>query len=110
MNSILAYYRDLGVDVPQKHARMGLLERWLGYLPLGTLGGYFLGTRILLLYALAFLPAAAAELFLMARGCRPWTFFRGKPLKTVVLVFLLEAYNVTLYFMVGVLLGILLSS
>jgi hypothetical protein len=39
LKDIMRYYRSLGVKVPDRHARLGLLERWIGYLP----GGFVMG-------------------------------------------------------------------
>ncbi len=104
---IIEFYRGWGVEIPPKHAKGGLVERLAGYLPVGVVSGYFLGTTSLLLLLLVLPFAGGLEFYLMLRGFRPWTFFKGKPRILVLKVFLLEAYNASAYFMLGVMLGIL---
>jgi hypothetical protein len=104
---IVDFYRGWGVEIPLRHAKAGLVERLVGYLPVGVVGGHFLGATALLLFLLALPLAGGPEFYLMSRGFRPWTFFRGKPRILVLKVFLLEAYNASAYFMLGVMLGIL---
>jgi hypothetical protein len=104
---IIDFYRGWGVEIPPRHAKAGLVERLVGYLPVGMLSGHFLGAAALLLFLLVLPAAGGAEFYLMSKGFRPWTFFRGKPRILVFKIFLLEAYNAFAYFTLGVGLGIL---
>lgn len=108
LDRILDFYRGWGVDIPPAHARLGLLERWVGYLPVGAIAGKYLGVRSLMLFLGVFPLAGALELYLMWKGVKPWGFFRGKPRKSVTKIFLLEAYNCFNYFALGVLIGVIL--
>lgn len=109
LRRILAYYSSLGVRVPPRHARYGLLERWVGYMPAGFVIGWFVGGWMALLIILAVLALMGpVELYLMWRGVRPWNFFRGKPRSAVTKIFLLEGYNAAGYFLLGALIGALL--
>jgi len=109
LNKILDFYRHWGVGIPLSHAKAGLIERWVGYFPVGIAAGYYLGIYAILLF-LAVLPfAGGLELYLMCRGIRPWVFFKGKPKSVVARIFLLEAYNCFAYFVLGVTVGILIS-
>ncbi len=107
LDGILGYYRSRwGIQIPMRHAELGLLERWVGYFPIGTASGYFLGLKLtLVIWLIAFSLGGSLELFLMMKGCRPWNFFRSVPRAAVIRVFLLEAYNVTGYFVLGACLG-----
>lgn len=108
LKRILNFYQRCGVEIPLKHAKIGLLERWIGYLPVGFVGGCFLGLKALLIYLVILFPAGLLEFYLMSRGTRPWSFFKAKARGTVAKIFLLEAYNASSYFMLGVGLGMLL--
>lgn len=108
LRRILRYYRSLGVRVPWGHAKAGLLERWVGYLPAGFILGRFTGFVQALLLVLAVLAVLGPiELCLMIRGVRPWRFFRGKDPKFVAKIFLLEGYNVIGYFLLGAVIGVI---
>jgi len=106
LGKILNFYRKWGVEIPIAHARVGLVERWVGYLPVGTVAGYYLGLDSLLLFLGVAPMAGALEFLLMCKGVRPWSFFKGKPRKVVAKVFLLEAYNCFAYFVLGMFIGI----
>ncbi len=49
------------------------------------------------------------ELYLMHRGVKPWKFFKGKSLKLVTKIFLLEGYNAIGYYLFGALLALLVN-
>lgn len=96
--------------MPWGHAKAGLVERWVGYLPAGFIIGWFAGFWMALLIALAVLAfLGPIELYLMHRGVKPWKFFKRKPLKLVTKIFLLEGYNAIGYYMLGALLALLLN-
>ena len=106
LRRILEYYRSIGVRVPLRHAKLGLVERWVGYLPAGLATGWILNFPAAVLIILAACAIAGPpELLLMARGVAPWKFFHGQPLRTICTVFLLEAYNAAGYFLLGALIG-----
>ncbi|MDI6642745.1 MAG: hypothetical protein QMD95_01655 [Candidatus Hodarchaeaceae archaeon] len=108
LQRILKYYRSLGVRVPWGHAKAGLVERWVGYLPAGFIIGRFAGFILALLLMLAVLAVLGPiELWLMIKGVRPWKFFRGKDPIFVAKIFLLEGYNAVGYFLLGAALGAL---
>ncbi len=108
MEKILRYYAEKGVLVPRSHAKLAMLERWVGYLPAGFLLGRWLGAlRALSLFLLGVLLGGPVEVLLMWRGKTPWPFLRGKGGKLLVRIFLLEGYNVLGYFALGLLLGVL---
>ena len=99
---ILRYYKSLGVRVPWDHAKKGLVERWIGYMPIGFIIGWFTGFWTALLIALTVLVILGpVELYLMCRGVRPWKFFKRRPSKVVAKIFLLEGYNAIGYFLLG---------
>ena len=109
LRRILKYYRSLGVRIPWSHARAGEVERWVGYLPAGFVLGWLAGFWIALSIALVLLALLGpVEIYLMYRGVKPWRFFKGRPLKLVVRIFLLEGYNVIGYFLLGASLALLL--
>ena len=106
---VLSHYSSLGVEIPIRHARLGMAERWFGYLPAGFFICWytsFLTTLIVILLALA--AVGPLELYLMWQGFGPWKFFRGKPRRVVVKIFLLEGYNMLGYFLLGALLRLLI--
>ncbi len=110
LKRILKYYRSLGVRVPWGHAKAGMIERLIGYLPAGFILGWFAGFWIALLIVFAVLALLGPiELYLMYRGIKPWKFFKRKPLKLVAKIFLLEGYNVIGYFLLGALLALLFN-
>ena len=110
LKRIVAYYRSLGVRVPMSHARLGTVERWVGYLPAGFVIGWFAGFWMALAIAFAILALLGpVELYLMYRGVRPWRFFKGNPLKLVAKIFLLEGYNALGYYLLGALLALLVN-
>ena len=107
---ILKYYSSFGVRVPWNHAKAGLVERWVGYLPAGFVIGWFAGFWMAFLIAFAILAIVGPiELYLMHRGVRPWRFFKGKPPKLVAKIFLLEGYNAIGYYLLGALLALLVN-
>ena len=55
LRNILAYYSSVGVEIPPAHAKLGMVERWLGYLPVGLAACWFLGPLASALIALAVL-------------------------------------------------------
>lgn len=111
LKRILEYYRVLGVDVPWRHVKLGMVERWAGYVPVAALAGLVFGFWMSLLIFLVFCAIfGTIELYLMRRGTWPWKFFKGKPPKLVTKVFLLEIYNVAGYFVLGVGLGSLIRT
>ena len=104
LRNILAYYGSMGVEIPLPHAKLGMVERWLGYLPVGFATCWFLGPPVSAVIALAVLVfVGPIELCLMFRGSRPWRFLARKPRKVVTKIFLLEGYNLTAYYALGVL-------
>ncbi|MEM2866157.1 MAG: hypothetical protein QW098_03340 [Candidatus Hadarchaeales archaeon] len=108
MGRILGYYAGRGVRVPRSHARLAMVERWVGYLPAGFLVGRWLGPLgALSLFLLGMLLAGPLEVLLMWKGRGPWRFLRGRGGRLLVWIFLLEGYNALGYFAVGILLGIL---
>lgn len=110
IRQILRYYRSFGVRVPWSHAKAGLIERWVGYLPAGFVIGWFEGFWMALLIVFVILAIVGPiELYLMHRGVKPWRFFKGKPLKLVAKIFLLEGYNATGYYLLGALLALLIN-
>ena len=102
IHDILRYYRSIGVAVPLRHAKLGLLERWAGYLSVGLVLGWIIGplTATLLIVAV-FAAVGPLEFLLMKRGVVPWRFFRGRETSTVLKVFLLEGYNAIGYYLLG---------
>jgi len=105
---VLKYYRSFGVLVPWGHAKAGLVERWVGYLPVGFVIGRFTGFILALLLVLWVLALIGPiELYLMIRGVRPWRFFKEKDPKFVAKIFLLEGYNAIGYYLLGAALGTL---
>jgi hypothetical protein len=103
---ILKYYKSLGVPVPLGHAKAGLVERWVGYLPVGFIMGRLTGLPVALLVVLvAFAVLGPVELYLMLRGTRPWKFFSGRNPHEVTKIFLLEGYNAVGYYLLGAFLG-----
>jgi hypothetical protein len=110
LRRILEYYRSLGIRVPWGHAKAGLIERWVGYMPAGFIVGWFLGFVPALLLILAILAVLGPiELYLMSKGVRPWSFFKEKPIKLVAKIFLLEGYNVISYYLLGTALAVLVG-
>ncbi len=110
LKRILAYYHSLGVRVPIKHAKLGTIERWVGYLPAGFIICWFsnfLTALILILLVLAVI--GPLELYLMHLGVRPWKFLKQKPQKLVTKIFLLEGYNAIGYYLLGALLTLLVN-
>lgn len=109
LKRILQYYRTLGVEVPWRHAKIGMVERWAGYLPLGFIVGWLRGfwaaMVVILIVGTIF---GSIELYLMHKGTRPWKFFKDKPFKLVGKIFLLEIYNVVGYYTLGAALGSLI--
>ena len=122
LRKILDYYRSIGIKVPLKHAKLGLVERWVGYLPVGFVLGWLIGFwRAALVIFVAFSVVAPVEFLLMKRGVPPWRFFkrgkierlfeillhpwrifkRGKK-HAILEVFLLEGYNAIAYYLMGV--------
>lgn len=102
LKQIVRCYRTLGVKVPWGHAKVGLVERWVGYMPAGFIVGWFAGFLMALVIMLAILALLGPiELYLMYRGTKPWKFFKGKSLKLVTKIFLLEGYNAIGYFLLG---------
>jgi len=72
IRQILRYYSSFGVRVPWSHAKAGLIERWVGYLPAGFVIGWFLGFWMALLIAFVILAIVGPiELYLMHRGVKP---------------------------------------
>jgi hypothetical protein len=106
LRRVVKYYSSLGVQVPWSHAKAGLVERWVGYLPVGFLIGRLMGFVPALLIVLGVLATVGPiEFYLMSRGVRPWRFFKGKDRKLVAKIFLLEGYNVIGYYLLGAALG-----
>lgn len=111
LGDILSYYSTLSVNVPRKHAQYGMLERWIGYLPVGFVLCWILNFWMVIIIAIITLAIVGPiELYLMYRGVGPWKFFRGKPLGVVTKIFLLEAYNVVGYFLLGAIIGLMIFS
>lgn len=109
LHKILKYYETLGVPVPLKHARLGLLERWIGYMPVGFVLGWLLGPlSAMAIIGIAFVTVGPFELFLMKRGTSPWRFFKGRKTGAIVKIFLLEGYNAVGYYLLGAVLAGLL--
>lgn len=110
LRRILKYYRSLGIRVPWGHAKAGVVERWVGYLPAGFVIGWFAGFWIALLIAFAILAfLGPVELYLMYKGVRPWRYFKRRPLKLVTKIFLLEGYNAIGYYLFEALLALLVN-
>lgn len=110
LRRILKYYRSLGIRVPWGHAKAGVVERWVGYLPAGFVIGWFASFWMALLIAFAILAfLGPVELYLMYRGVRPWRYFKRMPLKLVTKIFLLEGYNAIGYYLLGALLALLVN-
>ncbi|MEW6593088.1 MAG: hypothetical protein AB1305_05390 [Candidatus Hadarchaeota archaeon] len=102
IHKILAEYRLLGVDVPIAHAKLGLVERWIGYLPAGFIMGWSVGFLLAFITVLVvFAVVGPIEFFMMRRGVKPWRFFRGKPGGSIAEIFLLEGYNAITYYLLG---------
>jgi len=109
LNKILRYYRTLGAPVPLKHARLGLLERWVGYLPVGLVLSKLLGLlNAVVIILVVFAVFGPLEFFLMRRGVFPWRFFRRKNPRVLLRIFMLEGYNAVGYYLVGALMGTVL--
>ena len=72
---------------------------------IGWLAGFWIALLIIFVLLAIFGPI---ELYLMYRGIRPWKFFKGKPLKLVAKIFLLEGYNMAGYYLLGALVALLL--
>lgn len=111
LKRIVAYYRSIGVRVPMRHAKLGTVERWVGYLPAGFIICWFsdfLTALLLILLVLAVI--GPIELYLMHRGVRPWRFLKRKPTKIVTKIFLLEGYNAIGYYLLGALLTLLVNA
>jgi hypothetical protein len=110
LRRILDYYRSLGVRIPMRHAKLGLLERWIGYLPASFILAWFAGFwRALVIMLGVFALLGPLELYLMFRAVRPWKFFSSKPRKLVTKIFLLEGYNVVSYYLFGAALALLVA-
>jgi len=106
LNRILKYYLKLSIRIPSWHAKAGVIERLVGYLPAGFLMGWLAGVRTaLLIFFVLFVLIGPIELYLMYRGVKPWGFMEGKPFKLVTKIFLLEGYNIAGYYMLGVFLS-----
>lgn len=102
LKHILKYYRSLGVRVPWGHAKAGVIERWVGYMPAGFAISWLAGFWLTFLIALIILALLGPiELYLMCRSVRPWRFFKGKPRMLVSKIFLLEGYNALCYYLLG---------
>ncbi|MEM3519735.1 MAG: hypothetical protein QXT22_04910 [Candidatus Hadarchaeales archaeon] len=102
LKKILASYSEMGVDVPLRHAKLGLVERIVGYLPVGFAIGWLRSFPFsLLIIFIVFILVAPVEFLLMKKGYPPWRFFRKKKPKTVAKIFLLEGYNAVGYFLLG---------
>lgn len=111
LKRILKYYRSLGVQVPWSHAKAGVVERWVGYMPAGFITGWIVGFWQTFLIALIILALLGpVELYLMYRGVWPWKFFAQRPLKSTAKIFLLEGYNAVGYYLLGALLAVLIST
>ena len=111
LKRILGYYRSLGVRVPWIHAKAGVIERWVGYMPAGFGLSWLAGVWTTFLMAFAILAfLGPVELYLMYRGVWPWKFFKQKPLKLTTKIFLLEGYNAIGYYLLGALLASLVST
>ena len=96
--------------MPWGHAKAGVVERWVGYLPAGFVIGWFAGFWMALLIAFAILAfLGPVELYLMYRGVRPWRFFKRRPLELVTKIFLLEGHNAIGYYLLGALLALLVN-
>lgn len=109
VRKIVGYYRGLGVRVPWGHVKVGMVERWVGYLPAGLVLGAAVGLAVAVQAVIfGFSLAVAVELPLMMRGKWVWKFFREKDPDVVAKIFLLEGFNAVGYFFLGVALGILL--
>lgn len=77
-------------------------------MPAGFIIGWFAGFLTALLLVLGILALLGPlEFYLMSRGVRPWRFFKGKKLKFVAKIFLLEGYNAIGYYLLGAALGTL---
>jgi hypothetical protein len=110
LQQILHYYRSLGVHIPMRHAGLGLVERWVGYLPIGFILSWFTGFwRALMIMLGAFALLGPLELYLMCHATWPWKFFKQKPRKVVVRIFLLEGYNMASYYLMGAVLALLIT-
>jgi len=108
---ILRYYRSFGVRIPWGHAKAGLIERWIGYLPAGFVIGWFAGFWMAFLIAFVILAIVGpVEFYLMYRGIRPWRFFKRSPPQLVAKIFLLEGYNAIGYYSLGALLGLMVNT
>jgi hypothetical protein len=111
LRHILKYYRSVGISVPWKHVKLGMIERWAGYMPAGFIMGWFAGFWIalaMIFATLAFL--GPIEFYLMCCGVRPWKFFKRKPPKLTAKIFLLEGYNAVGYYIFGLLLAVVTST
>ena len=86
-----------------------MLERPLGYLPLGFILSYFLGwSSAVLVLVVCVLVGGPVEVYMMRRAMSPWRFLRGVPSEVITPIALLEIYNIVGYFLLGVALGALL--
>jgi hypothetical protein len=111
LEKIIRYYRSLNVRIPTRHAKLAMLERWVGYLPVGFIISWFIGFWAALLVFLAvFAVLGPVELYLMIHAIPPWEFFKGNSKKIITTVFLLESYNVIGYYLLGVLLAWLITA
>jgi len=110
IRQILRDYSSFGVRVPWSHAKAGLIERLIGYLPAGFVIGWFAGFWMALLIVFVILALLGpVEIYLMYRGVRPWRFFERMPPQLVAKIFLLEGYNATGYYLLGALLALLVN-
>lgn len=64
--------------------------------------------KALEVYAIAFCLVAPIELALISRGVLLWRDLKGVPLGKLLVVFGWSALNITIYFLIGVFLGVLL--
>ncbi|MBS3815514.1 MAG: hypothetical protein KGY45_03000 [Hadesarchaea archaeon] len=111
LDRILNYYSSLGVKIPYNHARNGLIERWIGYLPASFILSWVIDLQTtLIIITITFLIVGPIELYLMYLGIGPWKFFKEKSISVVSRIFLLETYNVVLYLILGVILGFLIPN
>ena len=111
LRRILKYYRSLGVRIPWRHAKAGVIERWVGYMPAGFIISWFTGFWLAFLIVLAILALLGPiELYLMCRGAWPWKFFRQTSPKSTMKIFLLEGYNAIGYYLIGALIAALVST
>ena len=99
---ILQYYNSLGITIPRSHARAGLVEGLIGYLSAGFVIGKFIVLVNAFLIALAVLAVLGSiDLYAMSKCVRPWKYFKGKEIKSVAKIFMLEGHNVVWYYLFG---------